>query len=67
MSLWRGLIGAQKAFASVAMRPAWEAGKVRSIGVSNHNQDEIQRLVAETQVRPAVNQLEFHPWVPRLA
>jgi len=51
-ALWRGLIGAQR------------AGKVRSIGVSNHNRQEIERLAATTGVMPAVNQLEFHPWVP---
>jgi len=52
VELWRGLIEAQK------------AGQVRSIGVSNHNRDEVQRLISETGVVPAVNQLEFHPWVP---
>jgi len=51
-ALWRGLIAAQK------------AGKVRSIGVSNHNREEVERLITKTKVVPAVNQLEFHPWVP---
>lgn len=52
VDLWRGLIDAKS------------AGKVRNIGVSNHNKDEIQRLIDATGVKPAVNQIEFHPWVP---
>ena len=51
-ALWRGLIETQ------------QSGKVRSIGVSNHNREEIDRLISSTGVTPAVNQLEFHPWVP---
>jgi 2,5-diketo-D-gluconate reductase A len=36
-------------------------GLVRSIGVSNFLPQHIYRIVAETGVRPAVNQLELHP------
>jgi 2,5-diketo-D-gluconate reductase A len=38
-----------------------EAGKARSIGVSNFTAAHIQRLVEETGVIPAVNQVELHP------
>jgi 2,5-diketo-D-gluconate reductase A len=38
-----------------------EAGLARSIGVSNFNQDHLDRLEAETGVIPAVNQIELHP------
>jgi 2,5-diketo-D-gluconate reductase A len=36
-------------------------GLVRSIGVSNFQPAHLQRLVAETGVTPAVNQIELHP------
>ncbi len=36
-------------------------GRVRSIGVSNFNRDHIERIVGETGVAPAVNQIELHP------
>jgi diketogulonate reductase-like aldo/keto reductase len=36
-------------------------GLVRSIGVSNFQPAHIERLVAETGVTPAVNQVELHP------
>lgn len=38
-----------------------EQGFVRSIGVSNFTTAQIERLVAETGVAPAVNQIELHP------
>jgi 2,5-diketo-D-gluconate reductase A len=36
-------------------------GRVRSIGVSNFNQDHLERIIGETGVTPAVNQIELHP------
>jgi 2,5-diketo-D-gluconate reductase A len=36
-------------------------GRVRSIGVSNFNRDYLERIIAETGVTPAVNQIELHP------
>lgn len=36
-------------------------GRIRSIGVSNFNQDHLERIIAETGVTPAVNQIELHP------
>jgi 2,5-diketo-D-gluconate reductase A len=36
-------------------------GRVRSIGVSNFNRDHLERIIAETGVTPAVNQIELHP------
>lgn len=38
-----------------------QAGRVRSIGVSNFNQDHLERIIGETGVVPAVNQVELHP------
>ena len=36
-------------------------GRIRSIGVSNFNQDHLERIIDETGVTPAVNQIELHP------
>jgi 2,5-diketo-D-gluconate reductase A len=38
-----------------------DAGRIRSIGVSNFNPDHLERIIGETGVTPAVNQLELHP------
>ena len=38
-----------------------EAGRIRSIGVSNFNQDHLERIIGETGVVPVVNQIELHP------
>jgi 2,5-diketo-D-gluconate reductase A len=37
-------------------------GKVRAIGVSNFMPEHLTRLMAETSVVPAVNQIEVHPY-----
>lgn len=47
---WKALIQAQK------------NGYVRSIGVSNFEPAHINRLIDETGVKPAVNQIELHPY-----
>ncbi|WP_093666904.1 aldo/keto reductase [Sphingomonas gellani] len=48
---------------------AWEAlirlrdaGKARSIGVSNFLLDHLERIIGATGVTPAVNQIELHPF-----
>ena len=46
---WKALIRLQK------------EGRVRSIGVSNFNRDHLERIISETGVTPAVNQIELHP------
>lgn len=38
-------------------------GRARSIGVSNFEPDHLQRIVDETGVVPAVNQIEVHPFL----
>jgi 2,5-diketo-D-gluconate reductase A len=40
-------------------------GRVSSIGVSNFEIDHLERLLAETDVVPAVNQVELHPEFPQ--
>ena len=40
-------------------------GVVRSIGVSNFHTHHLDRLLAETEVVPVLNQVELHPWLPQ--
>jgi diketogulonate reductase-like aldo/keto reductase len=42
-----------------------EEGLVRSIGVSNFTEPMLTRLIDETGVTPAVNQVELHPYYPQ--
>ena len=51
---------------------AWQAlveaqrdGLVRTIGVSNFTQAHLRRIIDETGVTPAVNQIELHPYFPQ--
>jgi 2,5-diketo-D-gluconate reductase A len=44
-----------------------EEGRVKSIGVSNFNAEQIQRLADETGEVPAVNQVELHPMFQQTA
>ncbi|WP_367296187.1 aldo/keto reductase [Levilactobacillus yonginensis] len=47
-----------------AMIDAQKRGVIRSIGVSNFEPEHLDRLIKETGVTPAVNQIEVHPyWV----
>ncbi|MFI2565264.1 aldo/keto reductase [Paenarthrobacter sp. NPDC018779] len=41
------------------------SGKVRSIGVSNFKPAHLDRLFAETEIIPAVNQIQVSPSIPR--
>ena len=38
-----------------------QQGRIRSIGVSNFNQDHLERIIGETGEVPVVNQIELHP------
>lgn len=42
-----------------------KAGKVRSIGVSNFKPAHLDRLLAETTIRPVVNQIQLSPRITR--
>ncbi len=44
-----------------------EQGLVRSIGVSNFTEEHLTRIIDETGVTPAVNQLELHPYFAQQA
>ncbi|WP_104135284.1 MULTISPECIES: aldo/keto reductase [unclassified Cryobacterium] len=41
-------------------------GRARSIGVSNFHPRHLDRLLAETEVVPVLNQVELHPWLPQM-
>lgn len=48
-----------------AMLALRDEGKVRSVGVSNFTETMLSRLIEETGVAPAVNQVELHPYFPQ--
>lgn len=50
-------IGAYK-----ALEKLYADGKVRAIGISNFMPAQLDRLLAETEIVPAVNQIEVHPY-----
>jgi diketogulonate reductase-like aldo/keto reductase len=49
------------------MQEAHSRGLARSIGISNFNVREIDALLAEADVKPVVNQVQFSPWKYRRA
>jgi diketogulonate reductase-like aldo/keto reductase len=51
---WRALVDLQR------------DGLVRSIGVSNFTREHLTRVIDETGVTPAVNQIELHPFFPQV-
>ncbi len=46
-----------------AMEKALADGKAKAIGVSNFQEPHLRTLLDEADVTPAVNQVEFHPWL----
>ncbi len=44
------------------MEEAYKAGKVKAIGLSNFNQEQIQEILAVCEIKPAVLQTEVHPY-----
>ncbi|MFR1015813.1 aldo/keto reductase [Veillonella sp.] len=45
-----------------ALEDAYREGKVRAIGVSNFYPDRLSDIVAFTEIKPQVNQVETHPF-----
>ena len=43
-----------------------QEGLVRSIGVSNFEAEHLERVIAETGVTPAINQVELHPYFQQI-
>lgn len=48
-----------------ALVEAQRDGLVRTIGVSNFTEQHLRRIIDETGVTPAVNQIELHPYFPQ--
>ncbi|WP_306488453.1 aldo/keto reductase [Agathobaculum sp.] len=44
------------------MEKAYKAGKVKAIGLSNFNTRQIQEILSQCEVKPAVLQTEVHPY-----
>ncbi|MEB7065399.1 aldo/keto reductase [Mammaliicoccus sciuri] len=44
-----------------ALETLYKEGKIKAIGVCNFKEHHLDQLLAETEVVPAVNQVEFHP------
>jgi diketogulonate reductase-like aldo/keto reductase len=53
-------IGAYK-----AMERAVKAGKVKSLGLSNFSKEQIEEVIAATEIKPAFLQVEAHPYYPQ--
>ena len=46
-----------------AMERMYEGGRVRAIGVSNFQEHHLNRLLSDSTVIPAANQVEIHPYL----
>ncbi|PRZ13830.1 aldo/keto reductase family protein [Laceyella sediminis] len=46
-----------------ALEKLYKEGFVRAIGVSNFQEHHLQDLLKDCQVKPMVNQVEFHPYL----
>lgn len=59
-------LGTWKALEEAVLNPNEASLKIQSIGVSNFGIEHLEELLAQATIKPAVNQLELHPWLPRL-
>lgn len=46
-----------------AMEKVFKNGKAKAIGISNFSKAEVERVIKECNVIPAVHQMECHPWL----
>ena len=46
-----------------ALEKLYKDGRVRAIGVCNFNVEHLERIIAECEVVPVVNQVECHPYL----
>lgn len=46
-----------------ALEELYHRGRIRAIGVSNFQRHHLERLLSETEVVPALNQIELHPYL----
>lgn len=48
------------------MEKLLDTGKVRNIGVSNFSPHQLYQLLSQTTIKPAVHQLEVHPYLQQI-
>lgn len=46
-----------------ALLPFYEEGRIKALGVSNFLQSHLEELKAASDVRPVINQVEYHPYL----
>lgn len=46
-----------------ALEKLQEKGKAKAIGISNFSKAEVERVLKEATIVPAVHQMELHPWL----
>jgi diketogulonate reductase-like aldo/keto reductase len=46
-----------------AMQEIYKSGKAKAVGVSNYTVRHLKELLASSELTPAVNQVEFHPYI----
>lgn len=46
-----------------AMEEIFKAGRAKAIGVSNFQIPHLEELIENSEIKPAVNQIEFHPFI----
>ncbi|MYL40373.1 aldo/keto reductase [Virgibacillus salexigens] len=51
----------------MAMEKLYKEGKIRAIGVSNFHQHHLENLMDGCMIKPAVNQVEYHPHLTQQA
>ena len=56
-------VSAQRGESWRALEELAAEGRVRAIGVSNYTIEHLEELLTTARVVPAVNQVEFHPWL----
>ena len=62
---WPGTNETARLRAWEALLNAQEKKKIRAAGVSNFSIAQIQQLIEQFGIAPAVNQVELHPWYPQ--
>lgn len=59
-------LGTWRALEEVIENPAAAPIELKSIGVSNFGVEHLEELLAVAKVKPVVDQIELHPWLPQL-
>ncbi|SCV03032.1 LANO_0G01728g1_1 [Lachancea nothofagi CBS 11611] len=54
-----------KVLEEAVIKPESSAIPIKAIGVSNFGVPHLQELLAAARIKPVLNQLELHPWLPR--